>query len=514
MAALVWFRSNLRVLDNECLLKAYQNHKNVIPVYCFDSRQFNVTSFGFHKTGAHRLRFLLDSVRDLQSSLEKRGSRLLIRTGKPEEVLPQLAQTLKASAVYCPEEICDEEKTVERNLKRALGSKIDLVTVWGAATLVHKEDLPFEISVLPETFTQFRKSVERRENWRIRPFIPAPKTIPTDISALDSSSGEPAHAPKDTQELNAGVGRMPNFEDFGLEAPVSDPRAVLPFHGGETAGLARVQYYLWDSDLLQKYKETRNGMVGGDYSSKLSPYLAHGCISGRWVYSQIKAYEQERVKNNSTYWLVFEFLWRDFLKFLGLKVGNRLFYRNGMKTRKFEWSQDPQLFQAWCEGKTGYPLIDGNMRELLHTGFMSNRGRQIVCSFLTKDMKVDWRMGAEWFESLLIDHDPCANYGNWQYGSGVGVDPREDRYFSIPKQQKTYDPKKEYAKLWIPEMSQPGGGGYPKPVCQLKFSGWSADGNGSGGGYGGGGKKNQGQWKDQKGNSRKQMSREKKSRQY
>ena len=194
--------------------------------------------------------------------------------------------------------------------------------------------------------------------------------------------------------------------------------------------------------------------MGGDYSSKFSPWLSQGCLSPKMIYAEIKRYEQERVKNESTYWLFFELLWRDFFRLMGKKYENKIFQKLGTKgTLSLNLKNDPQLMQVWIEGRTGVPFIDANMRELSHTGFMSNRGRQNVASFLVKDLSVNWQMGADYFESLLLDYDPCSNYGNWNYVAGVGSDPRENRYFNILAQAKKYDPKGKYVKLWLPELA-------------------------------------------------------------
>lgn len=226
----------------------------------------------------------------------------------------------------------------------------------------------------------------------------------------------------------------------------------MRFLGGETAALSRVTEYFWNKDLLKIYKETRNGMLGPDYSTKFSPWLASGSLSPRFIYEEVKRYEKERLANDSTYWVLFELIWRDYFRFISIKYGNSLFHLGGPRKVEKRWHQDQKLFETWRNGCTGYPLIDANMKELSASGFMSNRGRQIVCSFLVRDMGIDWRMGAEWFETCLLDYDPCSNYGNWTYGAGVGNDPREDRYFSIPKQAKTYDPDGEHVAFWVPEL--------------------------------------------------------------
>jgi deoxyribodipyrimidine photo-lyase len=247
-------------------------------------------------------------------------------------------------------------------------------------------------------------------------------------------------------------GDIPSLEQLGVEPPVIDERRVIKFIGGESAGIARLSEYIWEEDCLQVYKKTRNGMLGANYSSKFSPWLARGCLSPRYIYDEVQAYEEARVKNDSTYWLIFELMWRDYFRLVCLKYGNAIFKPTGLQGVEIPWKQDWERFNLWKEGKTGYPLVDANMREIRNTGFMSNRGRQNVASFLTKNLAIDWRIGAEWFESLLIDYDVCSNWGNWNYTAGVGNDAREFRYFNIPKQSKTYDSKGDYLRHWLPEL--------------------------------------------------------------
>ena len=246
---------------------------------------------------------------------------------------------------------------------------------------------------------------------------------------------------------------MPSLQDFSHRPFEADPRATLLFKGGETEGLKRLRYYFWEKDFVSDYKETRNGLTGSDYSSKFSPWLAQGCLSPKLIYHELKRYERERVSNESTYWFFFELLWRDFFRLMGKKHGNLIFQKGGMQNKVMKcWKNNREMFGLWAEGKTGVPFIDANMRELNMTGWMSNRGRQNVASFLVKDLKVNWQMGAEYFESQLIDYDPCSNWGNWNYVAGIGSDPREDRYFNILTQAKNYDPQGEYVRLWCPEL--------------------------------------------------------------
>ena len=153
--------------------------------------------------------------------------------------------------------------------------------------------------------------------------------------------------------------------------------------------------------------------------------------------------------------MFFELMWRDFFRFMGKKHGNKIFQKGGTKEEvDSNLRNNKDLLQLWIDGRTGVPFIDANMRELAATGFMSNRGRQNVASFLVKDLKVNWQMGAEYFESMLIDYDPCSNWGNWNYIAGVGSDPRENRYFNILSQAKRFDPDGEYVKQWLPELTE------------------------------------------------------------
>ena len=429
---LIWYRNDLRLHDHKPMYQALLEKAQVIPFYCFDKRQFTTTSFGFPKTGAFRSQFLLESVADLANSLRQLGSNLVVRQGLPEVIIPLLAEQFNIAAVYYQGEVTSEELAVEKALAKNLASiKVSIQPFWGTS-LYHPDDLPFKINELPELFTNFRKAVEKKSS--VSATLPTPKQLPSLPPELD-------------------IGKIPQLSDLGVEKPIYDSRAVLNFKGGETEASARLNHYFWQEDCLKNYKQTRNGLLGSDYSSKFSPWLANGCLSPRYIYEQVKEYEAKRVKNDSTYWLIFELLWRDFFRFIAAKHGNHLFRPSGLQGISIPWQEDWSRFKLWQEGKTGYPFVDANMRELARTGFMSNRGRQNVASFLTKNLGINWIMGAEWFESLLIDYDVCSNWGNWNYTAGVGNDARGFRYFNIPKQSRDYDRKGEYIKHWLPELA-------------------------------------------------------------
>lgn len=429
---LVWFRNDLRVSDNETLCRAIQQGREIIPVYCIDPRMFEKTDLGFPKTGSIRAKFLFESIKDLRTSLQKLGADLVILNGKPEESLVDFAAAIEAKAIFFSKEVSSEERNVDKSVESASFSKGIACESFWQSTLYHLDDLPFPIRQTPEVFTQFRKEVEKQT--KIRASLPEPKNINYPSDAIPNA------------------GELPGLKAYGLEEPKQDAKSWLEIRGGEASAQGRLRSYFWEKDLLKVYKETRNGLIGMDYSSKFSPWLALGCISTRTIYEEVKRYERERKKNDSTYWLIFELIWRDYFRFIAKKHGDKIFHSAGIRNQEDSWRRDKAQFQRWVEGLTGVPFVDANMRELQATGFMSNRGRQNVASFLVNDLGIDWTWGASYFESQLIDYDVCSNWGNWMYVGGVGNDPRENRYFNILRQANNYDKKGDFVRLWIPEL--------------------------------------------------------------
>jgi deoxyribodipyrimidine photo-lyase len=451
--ALVWFRRDLRVHDNEALAEAAAAAE-LLPVYCFDPREYGRREFGgsdsfaYRKTGSHRAAFRRESVADLRERLRERGSDLLVRHGRPEAVLPELAAAVGADRLLHHTYPTAEESTVERRVRDALPGAVDARRVWGH-TLYHPDDLPVDYREVSDTFTPFRKNVEANASVR-EPL--APPTLPPlpEGAGGDADGGTTGGA--DGVDLPSGDVPALATLDSDLAEPTADERGVLAFEGGETAALERLEEYVWTGDNLRTYKETRNGLVGPDYSSKLSAWLSEGCLSPRYVEREVDRYEERRVANDSTYWLVFELLWRDFYQFQFAKHGSRFFAPGGIRRRDdVEWRDAPEAFERWAAGETGIPFVDANVRELNATGYMSNRGRQNVASFLANNLRVDWRRGAAYFETRLVDYDPCSNYGNWAYVAGVGNDSR-DRYFDVLDQARRYDGDAAYVKRWCPAL--------------------------------------------------------------
>ncbi|MFB6304850.1 MAG: DASH family cryptochrome [Haloferacaceae archaeon] len=433
--AVVWFRRDLRLHDNEALTRA-ASAARVVPTYCFDPRSYGRAAYGgedsfaFEKTGGHRTRFRRESVTDLRERLRERGADLVVRHERPERALPAVVDAVDAGAVYLHTLPGPEERATEARVKAALDDDVAVHRYWGH-TLHHVNDLPTDYRSVDDTFTPFREAVEAES--RVREPLGTPDVPPL-----------PPDAP--------APGAVPDHATLGVERPPSDDRAALRFEGGERAALDRLETYVWDRDCLREYRETRNGLVGADYSSKLSPWLNEGCLSPRRVHDAVRRYEDRRVENESTYWLLFELRWRDFFQFQVAKHGATFFTRGGIRRRDdVDWRDGGEALDRFRRGETGVPFVDAGVRELNATGYLSNRARQNVASFLANDLRVDWRKGAAHFETHLVDYDPASNYGNWAYVAGVGNDSR-DRSFDVLSQARRYDPDAAYVKRWCPEL--------------------------------------------------------------
>ncbi|WKN43666.1 DASH family cryptochrome [Tunicatimonas pelagia] len=419
--ALVYFRNDLRLHDNPTLSAAINQADEVLLLYCVDPRQFAKLDLGFRKMGIHRARFLLESLEDLNEQCQKLGGQLLVKQGLPEDIIPQLVAQYELNEVHLQREVTEEETQVEQAVEQQLKSTdCQLCFHWGL-TLYHPDDLPFEPADTPEAFKAFRNEGTKKAS--VRDEFPPPKTI------------------KWVAEVEAPV--IPTLPELGFTQRSGEE---TNYPGGESAALQRLQHYLFDSELLTRYKWTRNQSLGMDYSSKFSPWLALGCLSPRRIYYAVKHYEQEVTRNISTYWLIFEMLWRDYFKFLGLKYGSKIFWKQGIYDKGIEWNYDRSKFDLWCQGKIGIPFVDAHMQELNQTGFMSNRGRVNVSTYLTRDLEIDWRWGASYFESLLVDYDVTSNWLNWYFQAVVW------RYTHILWQSTHYDPKGEYIRHWLPQL--------------------------------------------------------------
>lgn len=418
--AVVWFTDDLRVDDNPALNGAASADR-LLCIYCVDARFESVSAYGPRKFGAHRLAFVRQSLVDLDARLRTLGSSLDVVAGTPETRLAEIIQQTGAEAVHVAESFAPEEAARLQRVADVIGAH--RLIRYESGGLYRRRDLPFALNEMPRVFTRFRQRVEKEAE------IGAPLAAPTRLPA----------SPR-VQICNA----MPSAAQW--------PDTATPFRGGETAAYERLQHYLWDSHAVLQYKQTRNGLLG-DYSTRLSPWLALGCVSPRRVVDEVRRFEHAVEANSSTYWVGFELHWREFFRWTLARHGARLFSLGGLLGRDDRpTARQAQVIAAWQAGRTGMPFVDANMRELRDTGYMSARGRQNAASFFARDLGQDWRVGAAWFESQLVDYDPSSNWGNWANIAGVGTDKR-DQGFDVLWQARRYDPDGAYVTTWLPELA-------------------------------------------------------------
>ena len=423
--SIVWFTDNLRVQDNTVLSKAMKNSERVIGIYFLIPEELNKTQFGFKKTGKFRAKFLLDTLKDLKSALDELNISLLVFNSVSEDQISKLINTYDVKTVYHQKEWTDEEIKRINSIKKFLPLDI-IVHECYDQFLFHPDDVTFHYSETPKVFTQFRKQLERKSS--VRPLV---SVQPQEICSKVETDF-----------------KLPTLEQLGFEDFDVDLRTACPFTGGSSSAEKRLDYYFFKTQSLGVYKKTRNGLMGENYSSKFSPWLANGSLSARQIYWKIKDFEQQFYANQSTYWLFFELIWRDFFKFISLKHENKIFKLEGILNVTYNWTENSKFVKEWTEGRTADDFVNANMIELKNTGWMSNRGRQNVASFFAKTLKIDWRIGAAYFESMLLDYDVHSNYGNWMYVSGVGNDPR-DRTFNPKRQAEMYDGDKLFRNHWL-----------------------------------------------------------------
>ena len=424
-ANLVWFRSNLRVEDNTSLSKAIRDSSRVIGYINIDPTIFELSNYGFKKTEKFRTKFLLESIQDLKKQLNGINISLIITNQDFETSINSIIEKYNIRSIYMQKEWTRDELAEEKQIPK----HINLIKDFDQF-LYSPESVKEVYENIPRGFSNFRKKCEKYLN------IEYPLQIPK---------------PLDKKNNIDDVYSIPTLNDLGFEEFRVHKNSVFKFLGGETLAKERLYEYFFETKRISKYKLTRNGLLGKDYSSKLSSWLANGSISVRYVYMQIKKYEEEIEKNESTYWLFFELIWRDFFKYVSMQHKDKFFSKSGIYGDSKDWSNNKELINRWINGETNEPFVNANMKELSQTGFMSNRGRQNVANYLTKELKIDWRIGAEYFESLLIDYDVHSNYGNWLYNAGIGNDSMPFRKFNPKLQSERYDPNKEYEKLWLNE---------------------------------------------------------------
>jgi len=414
------FKNDLRIDDNPALARAAAEVGQLICLYCLEAKKPPSGLLAPSDLSVHRENFLHQSLTDLDCSLKSLGQRLVVSTESALDIIPQLIIQHNIVQVYCSENVGD----YENQLWQCLNKRYPLIGFQRIAshTLFDQSELPFVLAELPDSFYKFRKVIEPL---KIKPPL-------AQITGLPPSPVSPAAWQWDSD-------RSAHHQLF---------------EGGEQQGLAHLERY-FEAELASTYKDTRNGLDGMDYSTKFSPWLANGCLSARRVVRRLRDYEGKMGANDSTYWIYVELLWREYYQLYAHRYGKRLFGFSGIKSRNPTTSFYPERFQKWCQGNTPYPIVNACMKQLNSSGYMSNRGRQLVASCFVHELGLDWRHGAAYMERQLIDYDIASNWGNWQYLAGVGADPRHHRRFDLTKQTQIYDPDRIFIKHWGGDTHDP-----------------------------------------------------------
>ncbi len=405
------FRNDLRLGDNPGLA-AHANGEALLCVYCWPTTPAwcNVTGMG-----EQRERFLRESLRALHEELSAMGQGLLVLHTDPRAAIPQLVElfnidyvgTSKAPGYYENQQLAELESALNVPL-----------AVHETAELFKEAQLPAALEKLPRQFTPFRRKVE---NLPVSEPIASPEQLPP----------------------------PPEGADFRpIPAANTRPHPAFPLRGGSAEGWRRLRTWMIERGLAHTYKETRNYLDGLDGSSVFSPWLATGALSPREVAHALFSIEDRDGRNESTAHLFMELLWREFFHWRAYADGSTLFSLRGLRGKKVLRYFEARDFARWSQGHTDSPLVNALMHQLVETGWMTNRGRQIAASYLINELGHDWRYGAAFFEKHLIDYDVGSNYGNWQYIAGVGTDPRGGRHFNIEKQAAQYDPDGTFTAKW------------------------------------------------------------------
>ena len=412
-SGIVWLRRDLRVRDHPALRAALDRHDRVVPVFCFDDRLLH----GRHRSGP-RTQFLLECLRDLDRELRARGSGLVTRRGPPERELVRLAEQVRAEAVYTSGDVSPFARRRDERVRAALrDAGVDWrmhegMNAVDVATIETKGGKPYTV------FSPFHR------NWlaaQRRGLLQAPRSMPPLPSGL-------------------AKGRVPSLQALGLEQEVSDPAP-----GGERAARRALDRFL--DGPVREYDQNHDAL-GRDRTSRLSPYLHFGCLS-------VRAIEERLPRGDGPEAFRRQLCWRDFHHHVLLHFPRNA--RSEFQDRyrgSIRWSHARKPFEAWCEGRTGFPLVDAGMRQLGREGWMHNRARLVVGSFLTKDLGIDWRWGERWFMRLLIDGDEANNNGNWQWIASVGTDPQPAfrRIYNPTRHQERFDPENVYVRRYLPEL--------------------------------------------------------------
>jgi deoxyribodipyrimidine photo-lyase len=407
--ALLWLTRDLRVHDHPALRAALDRAEQIVPVFSFDDRLLS----GRNASGP-RTQFMLECLRDLD---ERLGGILVVRRGAPERELPALAAEAKATELHFTADSGPFARRRIQRVQRAM-AEVECFAHPGLHAVDDLDELRTQAGKPYTVFSPFHRT-----------WLKAPRR-------------EPLGRPRSFGSLPPGVrkGRIPTLASLGLEQEVEDP---LP--GGETAACERLARFLEEG--VREYTDNHDAL-GRDKTSRLSPYLHFGCVSPREIEERLP-----RGKGPDAFRR--QLCWRDFYHHVLLHFPGNAHAEHQERYRgELSWNHDEDGFRAWCDGRTGYPLVDAGMRQLRHEGWMHNRARLVVGSFLTKDLGIDWRAGERWFMRLLIDGDEANNNGNWQWIASVGVDPQPffRRIYNPARHMERFDPNGDYVRRYVPEL--------------------------------------------------------------
>ncbi|MCV2402927.1 DASH family cryptochrome [Marinomonas sp. C2222] len=425
---LVWFGNDLRCADQSMLSLAAKEVDQLICLYCDEPKYKKPSRYATRGMSALRRRFLNSGLNSLAAELKQLDQTLFVSQEDAVSSIRLLLNEMPISHIYCNHHSGWDE---QQNLRQLASEFSDVhFHIEHGLTLFEPEQLPFTLlssetldrsPSLPSSFSKFRKLVEPLEVSLPKPKVTYLPIVPELLSKLSLPSIRPWKIEPDTDEQT--------------------------FAGGEEGAQKQLNDY-FSTKLPSHYKEVRNALDGWVNSTKFSPWLAQGSLSPRQIKAALTQYEEQHGANESTYWIYFELLWREYFHWYATYYGKQLFLVGGLSNKKAYGSYYPERFRKWCEGNTPYPIVNACMKQLKQTGFMSNRGRQIVASCLVHELDIDWRYGAAYFEEQLIDYDVASNWGNWQYIAGVGADPRGGRRFNLEKQTEQYDPNHSFIRQW------------------------------------------------------------------
>lgn len=414
--AIVWFRNDLRIHDHPALATALATADTVIPLFILNEDILN----GRHSS-SNRNRFLLECLTDLKHNLQKRGTDLIVRSGSPDLILKELSREVSAEAIYYTADYSPYAIKRDKTVKAALQSAgVDFHSFPGRLAVSAMDKVQTKAGTPHKVFTPYYKNwlqVERRKLAELPDsFPPLPsKLMKGSFAAIESH----------------------------IDHAYLSPNAIK---GGETNARKRLQIFI--SEAINTYHETNNNL-GLHGTSRLSSYLHFGCLS---------PVEIERLLPDTpgaTAWRR-QLAWRDFYHYILFYFPQNAHQEFQDRYRNLKWETSDAALMAWEEGRTGYPVVDASMRQLRQEGWMHNRARLIVGSFLTKDLGLDWRLGEQHFMRWLIDGDEANNNGNWQWIASVGVDPAPlfRRLYNPTTQQIKFDPNATYVHTFVPELSK------------------------------------------------------------